>query len=500
MGTAKLHWRFAHDVSPSVAQALTETMKREALLPVEGIQRRGLATRAHWLIPLRERIGCDVFAKEYGSPSVSRRLRGLFWHSPADREFDNLIRLGELGIPTPRPVAKVDEGRGLARRSSFVLMEYIRDARPAAEEFRRIESADPRKAQDRDENFAQFTEALAKFLLDIFAKGVVHRDLRTANILVQTDDSYAGYRCRLLDARAVDFRRQVSGRDVEDSLSFFTGFLLKGGSSPAGVRRFLETICRLDRNGGGYISSRPEDLLAAAECKADTLRLRDERKSRERALNRPSENSGTKMFERKYGSTKAAEGYRDRRFSRSRHGRRVDAAEQVLVERLVGELGVRENVLELPCGAGRFFRIFFKRNLKVTGADISPSMLSVARQEAEARGKRCRLVTADARALPFADGEFELVFVMRLLHRIKSVEERLAILGELARVSNRWVLLSFYDSRSLRGIRDRLRGGYPGQTKASIRSEAEQAGLRVVQFVPVWFLARQTLVVCAKGS
>jgi hypothetical protein len=151
---------------------------------------------------------------------------------------------------------------------------------------------------------------------------------------------------------------------------------------------------------------------------------------------------------------------------------------------------------------------------EVFGADAAEEMLHLARtavghgpalRPCSGRGEQGRtpgerpvpFVAADARQLPFPNGSFDLTFSMRLLHRVEASEERTQVLKELCRVSRRWVICSFYNRRSWRGLRERMRGRYAGETRCAIAREAAEAGLRVERFVPVSPLARQTLVVCS---
>ena len=70
------------------------------------------------------------------------------------------------------------------------------------------------------------------------------------------------------------------------------------------------------------------------------------------------------------------------------------------------ELAGRD-VLEVGCGAAQCSRWLAAQGARVVGLDLSAGMLAAARAPAAPdRGRR--LVQADARALPFADGSFDL--------------------------------------------------------------------------------------------
>ena len=59
-------------------------------------------------------------------------------------------------------------------------------------------------------------------------------------------------------------------------------------------------------------------------------------------------------------------------------------------------------------------------------------------------------------AIPVANRCADLVFTFRVLHHFPRREDRVQVLSELARVSRRWVLTSWFDGHSLPVIRDRL--------------------------------------------
>jgi ubiquinone/menaquinone biosynthesis C-methylase UbiE len=88
---------------------------------------------------------------------------------------------------------------------------------------------------------------------------------------------------------------------------------------------------------------------------------------------------------------------------------------------------------------------------QVVQADASLPMLQVSRDDHPELGRRH--VQADAARIGLADGSVDLVFCHRMLHHIHNPETRARMFSELARVSRRYVVLSFYAP----GYRDYLR-------------------------------------------
>jgi len=91
-------------------------------------------------------------------------------------------------------------------------------------------------------------------------------------------------------------------------------------------------------------------------------------------------------------------------------------------------------LLDLACGTGSFLREI-KTNwprLHVTGLDLSPHYLAVARQSL-ASWSRTRLVEGLAEAMPFAEAEFDVVTCVYLFHELPPRVRR-AVAGEIGRV------------------------------------------------------------------
>jgi SAM-dependent methyltransferase len=79
--------------------------------------------------------------------------------------------------------------------------------------------------------------------------------------------------------------------------------------------------------------------------------------------------------------------------------------------RLVDFDGYRgKRVLDVGCGAGTDLVRFAKGGALVSGVDISPSAVGLARQNFSQQGLEADLREADGEHLPYADGTFDLVF------------------------------------------------------------------------------------------
>lgn len=87
-------------------------------------------------------------------------------------------------------------------------------------------------------------------------------------------------------------------------------------------------------------------------------------------------------------------------------------------------------VLEIGCGTGTNLRHYQDAGCAVTGLDLSPAMLAVARGKLR---PRTPLHRGDAARLPYADGRFDLVIAMLTLHEMPRAI-RSAVMDEIRRV------------------------------------------------------------------
>lgn len=90
-----------------------------------------------------------------------------------------------------------------------------------------------------------------------------------------------------------------------------------------------------------------------------------------------------------------------------------------LLEPLAGR-----RILELGCGRGEFSAWLARGGARVTAVDLGRDLVGAARLLAGASGADAGFAVADAARLPFADGSFDLVVGMNVLHHLS--EENLA--------------------------------------------------------------------------
>lgn len=106
-------------------------------------------------------------------------------------------------------------------------------------------------------------------------------------------------------------------------------------------------------------------------------------------------------------------------------------ADLLMIEQFAARCG--SPVLELACGTGRVLLPLARQGYQVTGVDVSPAMLAVARSKvaAEDLADRVTLVEGDMKALDLA-GRFNLVFVaVNSFMHLLTTDDQLAALTRI---------------------------------------------------------------------
>lgn len=106
----------------------------------------------------------------------------------------------------------------------------------------------------------------------------------------------------------------------------------------------------------------------------------------------------------------------------------------------------RGDVLEVAVGTGRNVG-HYPPDVRITGQDISFSMLDIARGRGEALGRQIGLSVSDAQTLPFGDEQFDSVVSTLALCTIPDERRALAEAYRVLRPGGRLVLLEHVRSR-----------------------------------------------------
>lgn len=179
----------------------------------------------------------------------------------------------------------------------------------------------------------------------------------------------------------------------------------------------------------------------------------------------------------------------------SKHGeslsRRLnDWREQALLTKCLNRIDNLRSIADIGCGPGRFWPAIAGSKVAAGadfyGSDVSESMLRYARERYDGLGDAFALASGSVTALPFADGAFDCVISMRLLHHFGERDVRLQAVRELARVSDRHLIVSLWTDGNYKAWRrrrlERRRGERSYQNRfvvprAELESEFRDCGL-----------------------
>lgn len=104
--------------------------------------------------------------------------------------------------------------------------------------------------------------------------------------------------------------------------------------------------------------------------------------------------------------------------------------------------------LEVAIGTGRNLP-FYPDGVDLTGIDLSPRMLGIARERARELGMDVDLSEADAQHLPFADSSFDTVLCALSLCSVPDLEATVTEVGRVLRPGGQLLLLDHVRSSSL---------------------------------------------------
>jgi len=166
----------------------------------------------------------------------------------------------------------------------------------------------------------------------------------------------------------------------------------------------------------------------------------------------------------------------DQYFTKHRTGlfhRLTTWRELALARRALALAGDPDVVLDLPCGAGRFWPMLAERpGRRILAADASEDMLRVARQmQSKELVERVECFRCSAFETGLANDAVDCVFCMRLLHHIPEAAQRLAMLREFHRVTRDTVCISLW-----------VEGNYMAHRRTKLEARRPQ-GIRHSRYV-----------------
>lgn len=148
--------------------------------------------------------GMKLAVKRFKKPMLHQRLDySVFRPSKAKRAYLYAMKLFELGITTPTPVAYIETfSKGLFYQG-YLVTEYCGDP-------------DARILREEPEGHDDLVEAIAKYLVNCHEKGFIHGDTNLTNFLYRKDAS--GYHITTIDINRSHFLPNPSKKQCLESL------------------------------------------------------------------------------------------------------------------------------------------------------------------------------------------------------------------------------------------------------------------------------------------
>lgn len=172
--------------------------------------------------------------------------------------------------------------------------------------------------------------------------------------------------------------------------------------------------------------------------------------------------------------------YQDRRPGKHR-------AEMRLLERAFRHVPLNHHVLDAPCGGGRVAIHLSGLGYQVTAADVSPGMISIAKENIAKSGLSCPVELQDVESLTYSDQSFDTIICFRLFHHFPADDIRQRVVKELCRVAARNVVLSYFSTASFNAWKIRVRTAFGASTRRSHHSMSDiqnffaPCGFRLIQ-------------------
>lgn len=120
--------------------------------------------------------------------------------------------------------------------------------------------------------------------------------------------------------------------------------------------------------------------------------------------------------------------------------------EVTIARKALAIAGNPASILDLPCGAGRFWPMLVSTGAKeLIAADYSPNMIDIAvSNQPPEIVSHFRTLQTSAFSIDLPDNAVDSVLCMRLIHHVGESDDRLRLLKELHRVARETVCISLW--------------------------------------------------------
>lgn len=194
-------------------------------------------------------------------------------------------------------------------------------------------------------------------------------------------------------------------------------------------------------------------------------------------------------YQENYQSSERAkrynEKYRAKLFKRWTTARELRVLDRAL--RLVSSPDA--TILDLPCGGGRLYPAIAAHGARIVGMDYAIGQ--VRHYRSSVPGSRVRFAVGSALRIPMKERAVRGVLCVRLMHHLPRKEDRANLVRELARVAERFVVVTYFDTHSLKNRIRRLTRIFHRKrdkntmSRREIEQTAREAGFRLVAALPL---------------
>lgn len=185
--------------------------------------------------------------KQIRGRTLKDAVASLFRAPPALRSWRAGHALLDRGLPTPRPLVVLHRRCAACSSDGFILTERIDDALDLKEFLARLAS---RPVEERRRRQMQLIDRLAGIIRDMHRWRVSHRDLKAANILVNSTGGDQPLRVWLIDLVGVTHGRRLSRRRKLQNLARLSASFIDSRTISRTDRlRFLRTYLQWGMRG-----------------------------------------------------------------------------------------------------------------------------------------------------------------------------------------------------------------------------------------------------------
>tara|TARA_Y100000815_G_C13312801_1_gene489231 strand:- start:141 stop:803 length:663 start_codon:yes stop_codon:yes gene_type:complete len=170
--------------------------------------------------------------------------------------------------------------------------------------------------------------------------------------------------------------------------------------------------------------------------------------------------------------------------------------ENAIARKALKLAGNPKRILDLPCGAGRFWEMLVEDpSRQLYAADNSQNMIDAAKTLSRPEvASRFECLQASAFEIPFKANFVDHILCMRLFHHISQPAHRMQLLNEFHRVAKETVCISLWVDGNLQAsrLKKRVERQNPSRVvdrivipRAVIEDEIKQAGFEIIKYMDV---------------